>query len=211
MDSITRKIRMYQERIAELVADRDKWRAEAERLDRRDCNATVELLYNDGDNPFASEKLKVVDVGVADNVYCVESELMKKLQAENAALRKRLRNAVEALDSAHLENLRARPIDQPKEEGKGGEQMSEGRKCYRWFDPETGTSGMSYIPCSHGEFPDAIEHECVAFDYPAELAAHDQRIRREVLEEAALEMHYEFGEKAADIIRALALANAEKG
>jgi hypothetical protein len=49
------------------------------RLDKRDCNASVQLCYDDGFNPFAREDLKIVDVGVSDNIYVVESEKFNKL------------------------------------------------------------------------------------------------------------------------------------
>ena len=60
--------------------------AEKRRLESRDCNATIELVFNDGSNPFARETLKVIDVGVADNIYCVESSLVPKLQQRIAEL-----------------------------------------------------------------------------------------------------------------------------
>lgn len=43
-------------------------------LEKRDCNATIQLCYNDGMNPFAREDLQIVDVGVSDNCYVVESK-----------------------------------------------------------------------------------------------------------------------------------------
>ena len=55
---------------------------EIERLRKRDCNATVQLCYNDGNNPFAREDLKIVDIGVSDNCYVVESQIIQQLQAE---------------------------------------------------------------------------------------------------------------------------------
>ena len=57
-------------------------KSENKRLEERDCNATVELCFNDGNNPFARETLKIVDVGVSDNIYIVESEIVTGLQAE---------------------------------------------------------------------------------------------------------------------------------
>lgn len=51
-------------------------RAEIERLSSRDGNAKHELVYDDGDNPFAREKLEHVDFGVCDNQYVLESHLL---------------------------------------------------------------------------------------------------------------------------------------
>jgi len=51
-----------------LMAQVESLEAEVARLRERDCNAKVELCYDDGFNPFAREDLKIVDVGVADNV-----------------------------------------------------------------------------------------------------------------------------------------------
>jgi predicted RNase H-like nuclease (RuvC/YqgF family) len=59
---------------------------EIDRLRSRDGHATIELCYNDGNNPFAREKLKVCDFGVSDNCYVVESEVVEKLQADNTQL-----------------------------------------------------------------------------------------------------------------------------
>jgi hypothetical protein len=56
---------------------------ELERLRSRDCNAKIELCYNDGNNPFAREPLNIVDVGVADNIYVVESKKLSDIQSEN--------------------------------------------------------------------------------------------------------------------------------
>ena len=55
---------------------------ENKRLSDRDCNAKIELCYNDGNNPFSRESLRVIDVGVADNIYVVESETVKRLTTE---------------------------------------------------------------------------------------------------------------------------------
>jgi hypothetical protein len=65
--------------------------AEVKRLQKRDCNATIELTFNDGSNPFAREALRVVDVGVADNVYVVESLVVSQLRADVESLREQLR------------------------------------------------------------------------------------------------------------------------
>lgn len=64
---------------------------EIERLSKRDGNATIELVYGNGDNPFAREELKHVDFGVADNGYVVESKLVADLQTRIAELEAVLR------------------------------------------------------------------------------------------------------------------------
>jgi hypothetical protein len=78
-------VRAKNEKIAAL-------QAEIGRFSKRDGNATIELCYNDGNNPFARESLKVVDFGVSDNGYVVESELVSALQAK-------LDKAVELLEA----------------------------------------------------------------------------------------------------------------
>ena len=69
----------------------------------RNMKAKIELLYDDGINPFSREDLNVVDVGVSDNIYCVESQVLKNTQKELAELREKVqeylnnRTAVETL------------------------------------------------------------------------------------------------------------------
>ncbi len=70
--------------------------AEVKRFGDRDCQATIRLCYNNDDNPFAKETLKIVDVGVSDNIYVVESEVFKQAQAEN----ERLKSTVDKLKTA---------------------------------------------------------------------------------------------------------------
>lgn len=53
---------------------------------------TVELCYNDGNNPFAREQLKILDIGVADHVLVVESALVKKYRADNDNLIEKANN-----------------------------------------------------------------------------------------------------------------------
>ena len=72
-----------------------KLEAENKRLRDRDLNATIELCYDNGDNPFAREELKVLDVGVADNCYVVESEVLKKALAENKRLKEDMEHICE--------------------------------------------------------------------------------------------------------------------
>lgn len=73
--------------------------AQLTRLQKRDCNATIQLCFNDGDNPFARENLQVVDVGVSDNCYVVESQTVKQLQTQLTTAKeenKRLRDEIRA-------------------------------------------------------------------------------------------------------------------
>ena len=64
--------------LTDVKAENRQQAEQIERKQRRDSNATIELCYDDGENPFARESLKVVDVGVSDNCYVVESEIVKK-------------------------------------------------------------------------------------------------------------------------------------
>ena len=66
----------------------DALQAELERLEKRELNATIELCYDDGTNPFARETLKVADVGVADNVYVVKSDVVDALQRQVDAIKR---------------------------------------------------------------------------------------------------------------------------
>ena len=61
------------------LAEKDK---EIERLQKRDGNAKIELCYDDGNNPFARSECMVVDFGVCDNQYVIESELLNKTLSE---------------------------------------------------------------------------------------------------------------------------------
>ena len=63
--------------INELEAE-NKW------LEGRDLNATIELCYDNGVNPFARETLRCVDVSVSDNIYVVESKTVQGLQSQLA-------------------------------------------------------------------------------------------------------------------------------
>ena len=76
--------------IAKLEAELTQLRAERDRLSKRDGNATIKLTYNDGEHPFAREALDVVDFGVADNGYVVESKLIYQLRTERDRLKKAL-------------------------------------------------------------------------------------------------------------------------
>lgn len=63
------EITNMQKRIVELEQ-------EVKRLSERDCNASVQLSYPSAENPFETEQLTIVDVGVADNTYVVESRVL---------------------------------------------------------------------------------------------------------------------------------------
>lgn len=75
-------IHASQDDFAQLRTELAEAKEEIARFGKRDCNATVELCYDDGNDPFARETLKVVDVGVSDNIYIVESQTVNQLQAE---------------------------------------------------------------------------------------------------------------------------------
>ena len=83
--------------VDDLMMGNDKLKEEVERLNKRDCNATVELCYATADQPFEREQLQVVDVGVSSNVYVVESAVLTHLQIESKILR-------EALKMSYLEH-----------------------------------------------------------------------------------------------------------
>jgi len=67
---------------------------ENKRLSERDCNASVQLCFDDGINPFAKEDLKVVDVGVSDNTYVVESQTVSVLKANIEQQQKCIRELI---------------------------------------------------------------------------------------------------------------------
>lgn len=75
IEGLERTIKRLEKTIKEFKED-------IERLNKRDCNATIQLCFDDGVNPFAREDLKIVDVGVSDNIYIVESVELVKLQKE---------------------------------------------------------------------------------------------------------------------------------
>ena len=66
-------------------------RAEVERLRKRDCNATIELCYDNGVDPYSRETLRILDVGVADNIYVVESKVVTTLLAAKEKAEARVR------------------------------------------------------------------------------------------------------------------------
>jgi hypothetical protein len=70
------------ERTCEMAKEIATLKRQVEELEKRDLKATIELCYNDGDDPFARERLKVIDVGVSDNIYVVESEVVAALKRQ---------------------------------------------------------------------------------------------------------------------------------
>jgi len=65
--------------------------AENKRLAARDCNATVQLCTPTDDNPWDKEECAIVDVGVSDNTYVVESKTLTEEQAKREDLEKRVK------------------------------------------------------------------------------------------------------------------------
>jgi hypothetical protein len=100
------------------LADKYKQLAEAraaiERLSKRDGSAKHELVYDDGDNPFAREKLEHVDFGVADNNYVLESHLLnntlEQIKAKDKLI-EQMREALKAIDGIGREAGNARRED----------------------------------------------------------------------------------------------------
>ena len=58
----------YQARVSELEAD----------LEREQRPWSVELCYDDGDNPFSRLPLKIADVGVADHILVVTNDKVEQ-------------------------------------------------------------------------------------------------------------------------------------
>ena len=81
-------------------ADRiDNLTAEVERLNKRDCTATVQLTYQDGIGYCVVEDLVVVDVSVSENIYMVESKLFERERATNQRLRDALELGIKFTES----------------------------------------------------------------------------------------------------------------
>jgi len=73
------------ERLDKLVKHIEEQGAEIERLRMRDGNAAISLLLPTEANPFERDDVYVLDFGVADNCYLVESPEVKKLLDDLAA------------------------------------------------------------------------------------------------------------------------------
>ena len=73
------------ERLDKLVEHIEAQDAEIERLRMRDGNAAISLLLPTEANPFERDDVYVLDFGVADNCYLVESPEVKKLLDDLAA------------------------------------------------------------------------------------------------------------------------------
>ncbi len=80
----------------EALDEIDTLRAEVKRLSNREGTAHIELCYNADGNPFEREDLALLDYGVADNCYVVESKLFDGIQATIKDLHARL-EAVEVI------------------------------------------------------------------------------------------------------------------
>ena len=78
----------------------EKAEAENKRLGNRDGNAHFELVLEKDGDPFYRIPLKIVDFGVADNIYVVESSDVQVAFTENATLRERLRPVEEVYKNA---------------------------------------------------------------------------------------------------------------
>jgi hypothetical protein len=94
-------------KVKESQAEIARLQQELERYKKRDLNAAIELVYDDGNNPFARESLKVVDVSVSDNIYCVESETLKSTQQELERVNRQLGKAHEMLEHVRCNCLEA--------------------------------------------------------------------------------------------------------
>jgi len=86
--------KMMQERIAELqmqlkhlteaLADADEYNKrlrEQLRLEQRPW--TVELTYDDGENPFSRKQMKIIDVGVSDHILVVGNDEVEQALKES--------------------------------------------------------------------------------------------------------------------------------
>jgi len=59
-----------------------KLKLEIDRLNAREGNVSITLAYSTKNSTFEQEKLQIIDVGVSDNVYIVESKVLNSLQNE---------------------------------------------------------------------------------------------------------------------------------
>jgi hypothetical protein len=72
---------------------------EVKRMHDRDGKATIKLSYEDGDYPFNFDECNVVDFGVCDNIYVVESPEMNAMQKQLAEARATIEALAEKLGS----------------------------------------------------------------------------------------------------------------
>lgn len=89
-DSLSERLHVANEQIATLKADRD-------RLDERDGQASFEIIHPvpDDPNPFNRIDLKKIDFGVSDNCYVLECPEIEKEIAALTATIKRLEEIIE--------------------------------------------------------------------------------------------------------------------
>lgn len=66
-----------------LEEEREKGEKQLQWFRDRDGNATIVLSFNDGENPFASRELEIIDFGVADNTYHVKDKQLKSQKEDN--------------------------------------------------------------------------------------------------------------------------------
>jgi hypothetical protein len=64
--------------------------AETQRLGNREGNATIQLCLPASNDPFRKKDCRVIDYGVSDNRYIVESNEVEALTAENKAQAERI-------------------------------------------------------------------------------------------------------------------------
>lgn len=84
-------------KVKQLEKEVEALKVENVRLSERDCNASVRLMYDDGNYPFTHADIKIVDIGVYDNVYMCESKTLDDMVKEVARLKIRVN---ELLDNA---------------------------------------------------------------------------------------------------------------
>jgi len=84
-DTPAEEVPQLHERLDKLVRHIEEQGAEIERLRKRDGNAEISLLLPTETNPFERSDAHVLDFGVADNCYLVESPEVKKLLDDLAA------------------------------------------------------------------------------------------------------------------------------
>lgn len=109
-------------------------RAEIERLSSRDGNASHELVYDDGNNPFAREKLEHIDFGVCDNQYVLESHLLNNtLELLKGTLAEIERLKTEIRDNNHLAARQIIPAEMAVDDLRAEIERLED-EVFKWQD-----------------------------------------------------------------------------
>jgi len=101
-DELARPITEHPD-VQRLIGQVVELQAKNERLSKRDCNSTVQILLPTADSPFNKEDCRIVDVGYSDNIYVVECDAVVELQAENAKLKTAIRKHLKTDDVYWLE------------------------------------------------------------------------------------------------------------